>query len=123
MASLNTFGAIMGYAIELEARLRDFYQGTGNDKRAADADKRRTNLERVRRENVTEIKLEPIEGLSDQDYVIDYTDHSDEGQFAAEQNAARFYSDTAPKINVREVQRVFERHAKQHAELGGLNQG
>ena len=60
MASLNAFGAIFSYAIELETRLRDYYQAAGDNPRAADADKRRSNLERVRRENVTEIKLEPL---------------------------------------------------------------
>ena len=47
--SLNTFGAILAFAIDLEARLRDYYQAAGNAGRAADADKRRQNFERVRR--------------------------------------------------------------------------
>jgi hypothetical protein len=116
---LNQFGAIMTFAIELEARLRDYYQSAGNDERAKEADKRRSNLERVRRENVTEIKLEPIEGIHDTDYVLNLDDNSAAGQSAVEKIAAQFYADVAPKINVREAQRVLERYAKQHQEAAG----
>lgn len=119
MTSLNTFGAILTYAIELETRLRDYYQAAGDAGRAADADKRRSNLERVRRENVTEIKLEPIEGLDEADYALNLDDTSAAGQAAAEATAARFFRDVAPKINVREAQRALERCAKQHNELAG----
>jgi hypothetical protein len=117
MSALNNFGAIFTYAIDLETRLRDYYQRAGDTGRAADADKRRANLERVRRENVTEIKLEPIEGLNEANYVLNLDDGSAAGQQLAEATAARFYTDTAPKINVREAQRALERCAKQHREL------
>ncbi|MCC6614871.1 MAG: hypothetical protein IT320_15425 [Anaerolineae bacterium] len=117
MSSLNTFGAIMTFAIELETKLRDYYQTAGDSARAADADKRRSNLERVRRENVTEIKLEPIEGLDQADYSLDLSATSAEAQSAAEAIAAVFYQDVAPKINVREAQRALERCGRQHAEL------
>lgn len=116
MTSLNTFGAIMTFAIELETQLRDYYQAAGNAPRAAEADKRRQNFERVRRENVTEIKLEAIEGLHEADYVLNTGDASPAGQKAVEEVAARFYTDTAPKINVREAQRALERAAKQHTQ-------
>ncbi len=115
MSELNTFGAIMSFAIALETQLRDYYQAAGDSARAAEADKRRGNFERVRRENVTEIKLEAIEGLNEADYTPDLGDHSPVGQAAAAQTAARFYRDVAPKINVREAQRALERAAKQHA--------
>jgi hypothetical protein len=117
MSALNNFGAIFTFAIDLETRLRDYYQQIGDSARAAAADKRRANLERVRRENVTEIKLEPIEGLNEADYALNLDDTSAAGQQAAEAAAARFYKDTAPKINVREAQRALERCAKQHQEL------
>lgn len=117
MDTLNAFGAILTFAIGMETRLRDFYTAAGDAARAADADKRRVNLERVRRENVTEIKLEPIEGLHEADYTLDLADTSSAGQRAAEATAARFYTDVAPKINVREAQRALERCARQHGEL------
>jgi hypothetical protein len=117
MSSLNTFGAILSYAIELEGRLVEYYTAAGAADRAADADKRRKNLERVRRENVTEIKLEPIEGLHEDNYALNLSDTSAAGIQAVEQTAARFYADVAPKINVREAQRALERASKQHREL------
>jgi hypothetical protein len=116
MSTLNTFGAILTFAIELEGQIAEYYRAMGSP-RAADADKRRSNLERVRRENVTEIKLEPIEGLDEGDYTLNLADVSAAGQQAVEATAARFYADTAPKLNVREAQRALERAARQHAEL------
>ncbi|HVU14586.1 MAG TPA: hypothetical protein VHD90_25090 [Phototrophicaceae bacterium] len=114
---LNSFGSILTFAIELETRIRDYYESAMNKARADEANKRRVNLERVRRENVTEIKLEPIEGLHDEDYTLDLADTSAAGQKAVEATAARFYADVAPKINVREAQRALERCARQHQEL------
>jgi len=120
MSSLNTFGAIMTFAIAMETKLRDYYQAAGDAARAADADKRRSNLERVRRENVTEIKLEPIEGLDESDYGLDLAATGAEASSTIEAVAARFYQDVAPKINVREAQRALERCGRQHAELATL---
>ena len=117
MPALNAFGAILSHAIELETQLRDYYKRAGDETRAADADKRRQNLERVRRENVTEIKLEPIEGLASETYALNLDDTSPAGQQAAETMAARFYTDVIPHFNVREAQRALERCARQHGEL------
>lgn len=117
MTSINSFGSVLSFAIDLETRLRDYYTAAGDSARAADADKRRSNLERVRRENVTEIKLEPIEGLHEDNYALNLADTSPSGKAAVEAAAARFYTDAAPKINVREAQRALERCARQHAEL------
>lgn len=115
--ALNSFGAILTYAIDLETRLRDYYQAADNSSRAADADKRRANMERVRRENVTEIKLEPIQGLDEANYTLNLDDTSPAGQQTAERTAAQYYTDVAPHINVREAQRALERAARQHGEL------
>lgn len=117
MASLNTFGAIMTYAIDLEDKLHTYYQALGDEERAAEAAKRRSNLERVRRENVLEITLEAISGLDEADYSFDFDDQSADGQAALERVAAQFYSDVAPKINVRQAQRVLKRYAGQHQAL------
>ena len=117
MPSLNTFGAILTYAINLEESLSDFYEAAGDSDRAKEATKRKKNLERVRRENVVEITLEAIDGLDENDYDFNFDDTSEGGQQAAEATAARFYEDVAPKINVRQAQRVLERYAGQHAGL------
>ena len=113
--TLNTFGAIMTFAIELEARLSQWYGGLGEADLAKAADKRRRKLERARRENVVEITLEPIAGLDADDYALDLSDGSAEGQAAAAALAARFYADVAPKINVRAAQRTLERCGREHA--------
>lgn len=117
MASLNTFGAIMTYAIDLEAKIKAYYEAAGDEERAKNAEKRHKKLERVRRENVLEITLEPIEGLDEADYVMNFDDTSAEGQSAMETTAAQFYSDVAPKINVRTAQRALEKCSKEHSEL------
>jgi hypothetical protein len=117
MASLNTFGAVLTHAINLETSLRDYYTAAGVPERASEADKRRSTLERIRREYVVEITLEPIDGLDEANYALNLADTSAAGQAAVERTAARFYNDSAPKINVRQAQRALERCGKQHAEL------
>ena len=119
MSSLNAFGAILSFAIDLESRLRDYYQEAGNTERADAAEKRRVKLERVRRESVLEITLEPIDGLDEADYVLDLNDITVVGQNVAERIVARFYADVAPKINVREAQRALEKIGREHAALAG----
>ncbi|MDZ4769519.1 MAG: hypothetical protein SGJ24_10345 [Chloroflexota bacterium] len=113
-SDLNSFGAIFAFAIDLESRLRDYYTAAGDPGKAADADKRRTTLERVRRENVTEIKLEPIEGLDSADFAVDLAEPSAEGMAKNAAIAARFYESAAPKLNVREAQRALERAGRAH---------
>lgn len=119
MASLNTFGAILTYAANLETALRDYYQQAGDTERSKAADKRRQTMERIRRETVLEITLEPIEGLNEADYELALSDTSTSGQQAVEAIAARFYAEVAPKINVRQAQRALERAGKEHQELAG----
>lgn len=114
MASLNTFGAVFTFAIELEARLSAYYESIGETDRSRAADKRRKKLERVRRENVVEITLEPIAGLDAADYALELSDGSADAQAAAAGIAARFYREAAPKINVRAAQRALERCGKEH---------
>ncbi len=117
MTELNTFGSILSYAIELEAQLQGYYLDIGDESRARDAEKRKKKLERVRREHVVEITLEPIEGLNPADYTLNLADKSATGQRTIEETAARFYADVAPKINVREAQRALEKCGKQHQAL------
>jgi len=115
MASLNTFGAVFTFAIELERQLSAYYDDIGETAQSKAADKRRKKLERVRRENVVEITLEPIVGLDAADYALDLSDGSPEGQAAAARTAAQFYVEAAPKINVRAAQRALERCGREHA--------
>lgn len=114
MSALNTFGAVLSFAIELESRLHAYYDRIGKPEPAKAAAKRRQKLERSRRENVVEITLEPITGLDAADYALALDDPSPSAQAAATQTAARFYQDAAPKINVRAAQRTLERCGREH---------
>lgn len=107
MTELNSFGSVLTFAIALETQLRDLHSGAGHAALADAADKNRQKLERVRRENVVEITLEPISGLNAADYAL--------GEAAqAEGIAAKFYADVAPKINVKAAQRALEQIGKGH---------
>jgi len=117
MSSLNTFGAILTYAIEQEARLADYYKKASNAEQAGAADKRRSKLERARSLYVLEITLEPIEGLDEANYALNLNDTSAAGQKAVAATAARFYSEVAPRINVRDAQRILEKCGKEYAAL------
>jgi len=117
MSSLNTFGAILTYAIEQESRLAEYYKKAGNADQANAADKRRSKLERARSLYVLEITLEPIEGLDEANYAMNLDDTSAVGQKAVAATAARFYSEVAPSINVRDAQRTLEKCGKEYAAL------
>jgi hypothetical protein len=55
--------------------------------------------------------------LDEADYEINLSDASPSGQSAAEKTAAQFYTEVAPKINVRQAQRALERCGKEHTAL------
>ncbi len=118
MSSLNTFGAILTYAIEQEARLAEYYKKADNTDQASAADKRRGKLERARSLYVLEITLEPIEGLDEANYALNLADTSAAGQKAVASIAARFYAEVAPRINVRDAQRILEKCGKEYVALG-----
>ena len=117
MSSLNTFGAILTYAIEQEMRLTAYYKKAGHADQATAADKRRAKLERARSLYVLEITLEPIEGLDETNYVMNLNDTSAAGQKAVAATAVRFYSEVAPRINVRDAQRILEKCGKEYGIL------
>jgi hypothetical protein len=126
--SLNQFGAVLTFAIDLEKQLAEFYtqaadsdsNGSEFSQRAAGAQKRRQKIEQARRQNVTEITLEPIEGLEASDYALDTSSSSPAAVNQIEATVSRFYQDAAPKINVREARQVMERCLKEHQNLKPL---
>ena len=78
---LGTFGAIIKFALEIENEVRELYHGLSEQSKDAElkqlfkdletrGQKRIQTLERVRRENVTEMILEPIEGLDSDSFRI-----------------------------------------------------
>ena len=79
---LGTFGAIIKFALDIETKTGNFYQTASDIVKDADlvsiftdlvvrGQKRMKMLERVRRENVTEMILEPIIGFDSDSYSID----------------------------------------------------
>lgn len=111
MPELNNFGAVFTHAIELETAARDFFAANDDDERADAAKKRIDKLERARREYVVEITLEPISGLDSDDYTVPTGEDTTIEQVTAVLRG--FYEAAAPKINVRQAQRILEKCAKQ----------
>ncbi len=138
---LNTFGALLKFALELEdaaARCYEEAAQAARDEalrsalaaRAESTKRNRQRLERVRREQVNEMLLESIEGLRESDYRPaadpapgaageDLTASAAELESACE----RFYRDAAERLSIPEVVRSFQRladaHARSRAQLGG----
>ncbi|MBI5931969.1 MAG: hypothetical protein HY862_21860 [Chloroflexi bacterium] len=127
--ALNQYGAVMTFAIELEGKLAEFYEQAANananhadelQSRAKASKSRSQKIEQSRRENVTEITLEAIEGLDEADYAIDFSQYTASNIDAVEAIVQKFYTDASPKINVREARRVLERCLKEHGKLEPL---
>ena len=127
--SLNTFGAILTFAIEFEDSLQTFYKTAstvGGDsselftRYARKSGERKQRLIGIRQENVTEMVLEPISGLNIEDYQPNPVTPTDRTSALAEAarlegRAERFYTDAGPKINASEPRRAFVKLAQENA--------
>jgi len=111
MPELNNFGAVFTHAIDMEETARQFYSAHDDEDRAKAATKRIARLERARREYVVEITLEPITDLDSSDHTVPTGDDATPETVAAALRG--FYEAAAPKINVRQAQRILEKCAKQ----------
>jgi rubrerythrin len=121
---LGTFGAILGFALEMEQRAVDFYANRAQEELkglfedlASGSKKREIRIERTRREGITEIILEPISGLDSKDFLITLSADDDvvellKQAIALEECTGRFYEAAAGKLPVREVVRTFKRMAR-----------
>ena len=121
---LGTFGAILSFGMKLEEQATSFYEGgakgsleEGFATLARGSRKRLKRLERNRREGVAEMILEPITGLDGDSYQVSLDPQADEAELlrqakALEENAVRFYRDSAAKMPVREVSRALARMAE-----------
>jgi hypothetical protein len=128
--TLNTFGAVVTFAIDLEGTLQRFYEeasGVGADTAelfdnyAKKSARRRQRLVAVRQDNVTEMILEPIHDLNQVDYDPAFSSPKDRAQalneaIRLEERAERFYRDAGPKLNVTEPRRAFQKLAQENAE-------
>ncbi len=142
---LNTFGALLRFALELEETAVRFYQEAAKAARgetlrhsfaacAEAASKNRRTLERVRREQVNEMLLESIEGLRDGDYHVSAAASAGMGDGELTSSAAqleatveRFYRNAADRLSIPEVVRSFARladgHARTRSQLETTQQG
>ena len=131
---LQNFGSILNFAIELETAGQAFYHAAAAspacserkalfEEFAADGKKNEKNILRTRRENVTEMILEPIPDFTSNPFLSDrqgvQTMSLDEVVARAlelEHKAERFYNQAAEKISaLPEVSRILARTATRHA--------
>jgi hypothetical protein len=128
--NLTTFGAIMGFAAEMVGQTEDTYKAlVGKVKQSVlretiqsllnEAGKNRSLMEQTRRENVTEMILEPIAGLSPGDYrielkVMDSAEDVDILKIALriEERERKFFHDVSSKVPLPEVARIFRKIAQ-----------
>jgi rubrerythrin len=127
---LANFGAVLTHAIAMEERLASLYRelaaaapdhAAALERRAVASDKRARMLERTRRENVTEMILEPIQDFASADYALPEGGADDAQATArrAAQVAVDFYTAGAGHLSIPEVKRIFQRLAKEHTrEMG-----
>ena len=132
---LGTFGAIMKFALEVENDVTSFYESAKGlaknkelaglfDDLASRGQKRAKTIERVRRENITEMILEPITGLDSDTYtpVITIPEGADDKALQKiaveiEKNLNAFYNQAAVKIDfLSEVAYSFELLAEANEE-------
>jgi rubrerythrin len=128
---LTTFGSILNFAEEMEAQDVVFYEkAAGNPacaelkelfaEFAADAKKNQKTAQRTRRENVTEMILEPIHGFTRNPYceACEGAETLSVGEALAtarrlEDRAERYYTEAAAKIKaLPEVARALKRLGK-----------
>jgi hypothetical protein len=130
---LGTFGAVLKHALELEESATGFYETAStivtnqvlSEKLHALSErckKRSQTLLRVRRENVTEMILEPIHGLDTEDYSPSFSlPESPESStvvelaIALEKKIKEFYNTAGAKLDfLIEVADAFERLADEN---------
>ena len=128
--TLGTFGAIMGFASEMVGCSLDIYK-TAKEK-AIDSVLKETLqglleeerkhyslMEQTQRENVTEMILEPITGLRQEDYEVKIKlsdDAKDEDllmmALILEGKEEQFFNDASGKVSLPEVSRIFRKIAQ-----------
>jgi len=125
---LNTFGAILEYGMHLEQQTAHAYEvaaakaqtpdlATALAELAAEAQKRRQTLARVRRENVTEMILNPIHDFHSTDYAPDWTMPNGDAALRAaalqiESTKERYYDTARAKTELAEAARALRRLAQ-----------
>jgi rubrerythrin len=132
--ALTTFGAIMGFAAEMAGRTEDLHRCLAEKAQdpalrkvleglSAEEKKNHALMVRTRRENVTEMILEPVTGLNQEDYEIDVnvSDRMEDMDLLRvalrlEERAKKFFRDGSSKVPLPEVARIFRRIAQKKEE-------
>lgn len=125
---LGTFGAVMGFASQLVMQSATFYETAVNTVKDSglaavlrslfeDGKRDCAMMEQTRRENVTEMILEPIAGLAKEDYEINVNKSEVAAEILKtalllEERDQRFFKDSASKMPLPEVARVFRKMAQ-----------
>jgi len=125
--ALSTFGAIMGFAAKMVGQTRDTYKALIEKAKnpalkeafqdlAVDKGKNHSLMEKIRRENVTEMILEPITGLHEEDYEVDLKElqQKDDADLlrvalTLEEREKKFFQDASTKVPLPEVARIFRK--------------
>jgi hypothetical protein len=125
--TLTTFGAIMGFAAEITEQTAEIYKTLGHKAKdlglrevlqalSAEGEKNHSLMEKTRRENVTEMILEPISGLHQEDYgidlkVVDQMEDADllRAALVLEEREKKFFDDVSIKVPLPEVARIFRK--------------
>lgn len=141
---LKNFGSIMGFAAELEAADKAFYEAAATNPACAeikdlleafakDEIKNEKNMLRARREHVTEMVLEPIIDFASEPFVSDRQGTPDMNleqvlarALELEEKAQRFYNQASEKTKgLAEISRVLaktgEKRAAHRAQLEALS--
>lgn len=122
---ISNFGAVLQYGMYLEQESARFYAGAAERAQngalrqtladlAEEAQRRLKTLERIRRENVTEMILTPIHDFHSGDYAADFTIPNGDralrdAAVAVETVKARYYSDARQRIELAEAGRALGR--------------
>jgi rubrerythrin len=132
--TLSTFGAIMEFAAELVKQAEDQYRALASNAKdsplrevleALSAEEVKTHalMMRARRENVTEMILEPVSGLHREEYEMDLKvpDRREDAEIIRtalilEERGKKFFQDASAKVPLPEVARIFRKVAQKKDE-------
>jgi hypothetical protein len=134
MMALTTFGAIMGFAAEMAGKTEETYKSLGQKAKNSTLNKTLRMLSeeegkihrlmiKTRRENVTEMILEPVTGLHQEDYEVDLKGAEPmedasllKKALMLEERGKRFFRDASLKVPLPEVARIFRKVAEKKEE-------
>ena len=137
--ALTTFGAIMGFAAGMVKEAEETYKALAEKAKdgglkevlealSVEEGKNHALMVKTRRENVTEMILEPVSGLDQGDYELDLRG-LDTGEdtgilraaLALEERGKKFFNEASAKVPLPEVARIFRKMVqKKEANLSRL---